>query len=1098
MNNSLLGNHRAIILAGMFLAVIFAFMAFGGGRTDSISAVLELRKDTGTSDGTLRTVALSDRLINQDLRFVTNRGQAGLDALFHVQAAGHTVLFFENQITLRRTEAELGNNEVILQFEGSNIAPLVEGKGMLPGVEHYYTGSDPDNWHTDVPTFSSVRYNELYSGIDLAYLGNDGALESTFYLEPGANVRLIRLNYQNVRSTTIRSDGALVVETDLGELIDKAPYAFQEIGGVNIEIESRYVLLEDSTVGFELGEYDRNYELVIDPELVFLVSYGTVFSIGFTSAEEVVIDDNGDLILAGFSNLNFPATNTIAASNDASISGLLMKLDGRTGEVLYSALFGGTGIDRFNGMAFDQAGNMYLTGVTESEDFPIMNGAQETLAGDSDAFLVILTADVELTHSTYLGGNANDIGADIVTDSAGGVFVVGQTSSLDFPTTAASFQEVFGGSNSDFDSGGDYFVTKFTALGSIDFATYIGGSSSERVCASVVNAAGELTITGVSTSTDFPLANAYQGTYGGGGNFSGDMTISRLNSNGDGLLYSTYIGGTLADGCSGVSMGANGEVFVSGSTRSEDFPIVGGQSLPEAGFMDGVLVMLDNAGQAVFSVRSNMAGDDEFVEVTVDENNTASVVSKYAATLEILEKHEGASLSPVFAFDAPGLRVHTAYAAGGYLAVAGEDLGPNGLAGQKASSGDFFCALMSLGRVDISCEWRGSGDGFLVITIEEGNVAPIRIGSADDPDPTINVRIGRDDDGNFTVNGVTKGPYEELRRIIVEGSEGDDDIDATGIKGNDFPLVEEIDISGNGGDDKLKGSDDIDNTIFGGAGDDELIGGMEEDALFGGSRGGGPVGNDHLDGRGGYDHFFYTHRTRSGTPFRKSGAREDAALLGSSDVLVILDSAGIDTLNFAGKESGITLNLDIMDAAQTLDAQGSLITLSGDFEVVLGSELDDEITLTPLAGVDRHVDGSDGTDILNYASESTAADDGSRITTTGFGDVTYVNIETVNLSIGTAIDESDATLPGSFSLSQNYPNPFNPTTSIQYSLPEAGIVSLNVYNSLGQKVAILVAEHQVAGNYSVKFDASGFLSASYFYELRAGSFVSSKKMTLLK
>ncbi len=1070
--------------------VILALIVFEQGQTDSISVGVELRKDTGTSDGTFRTVGLLDRVANQGLRFVTNQGQAGPDALFHVQAAGHTVLFFENQISLRRTEAEIGNNEVILQFEGSKIAARVEGKGMLPGVEHYYKGSDPDKWHTDVPTFNSVRYTELYSGIDLAYLGDEGALESVFYLSPGADVRLIRLNYQNVRSTTIRSDGALIIETDLGELIDKAPFAFQEIEGVKIEIDSRYVLVKDNTVGFELGEYDRNYELVIDPELVFLVTYGTGSSVGFTSAEEVAIDSNGDLILAGFSNLNFPVTNTISASNDASISGLLMKLDGRSGEVLYSALFGGTGLDRFNAMALDQAGNMYLTGETESDDFPVLNATQETRSGAADAFLVILTPDMELSYSSYLGGTDFDAGRGIGLDGAGNIFVAGSTAAADFPVTAGAFQETFQGGGINDPFSGDYFVTKFDALGAVSYSTYLGGSDADYVCDLVVNALGEVAVTGNTESSNFPTSNAYQNAYGGGASFESDITISRLNATGTGLLYSSYLGGSRNDKCQGIALGPNDDVFVSGNTTSDNFPVIGGTSVPETGIKDGFLIRLDNTGQPVFSVRSNMVGDDEFVEVTVDESNIATVVSEYTDTIAILEMEQGASLLTVFAFDALGLRVHTAYAAGGFLAVAGEDHDPNGIAAQKASFSDLFNAMMSFGRLDVSCSL--TGDGTLIITIGEENVAPIRLGSVDDQDPSINVRIGKDENGKLTVNGVTKDQFfDSIRYIRVVGSEGDDDIDATGLHRGVFPLFG-VQLKGGGGNDKLKGSDDFRNTIQGGPGDDKVIGGNENDRLYGGSVR-GPDGKDDLNGGGGgWDRFYHTDNF-----FGNSSAQKGVAL-DSSDVLVIRDSAGIDTLDFAGKVSGITLNLDIMDAEQTLDAQGSLITLSGVFEVVLGSELDDEITLTPLSGVDRHVDGSDGTDVLNYASEGAAADDGSTITTTGYGNVTYVNIETVNLSIGTAIDEDDGTLPNSFSLSQNYPNPFNPTTSIQYSLADAGIVNLNLYNSLGQRVAILVAEHQVAGNYSLAFDASGFLSGSYFYELRAGSFVSSKKMTLLK
>ncbi len=1072
------------ILGSVLLLTIVTYLALDQDRTNAVSTGTEIEKQ----EGTIQTASLS--LINQRLRFVANHGQAGPDALFHVEGAGHSVFFFPDRVTLHRRGPDQRDNDVTVLFEGANIAPQVKGVEKLRGVEHFYRGADPENWQTNVPTFGTVRYTELYSGIDMAYIGAEGVLESEFYVSPGADVQQIRLNYQNVRSTTIRGDGALVLETELGDLVEKAPYSFQEIDGVNVEIDSRYVLLEDNSVGFELGVYDRNYEVVIDPELIFLVTYGAAFSIGFTSAEEVAIDSDGDVILAGFSNLNFPATDTIGASNDASISGLLMKLDGTSGEVLYSALFGGTGIDRFNGMALDQAGTMYLTGETESDDFPVLNAEQATRSGAADAFLVILTPDMVLSYSSYLGGTDFDSGRGITMDGAGNVFVGGITLAADFPVTAGAFQETFQG------GGSDYFVTKFNALGAVSFSTYLGGTDSDFVCDVVVNALGEVAITGNTISTDFPTANAYQNAYGGGASFETDITISRLNATGSGLIYSTYLGGSRNDKCQGIALGPNDDVFVSGNTTSDNFPVIGGTSIPEAGIKDGFLISLDNTGQPVFSVRSNMAGDDDFVEVTVDESNTASVVSQYADSLTIFEKEEGDSLSSVFTFGGLGLRIHTAYAAGGFLAVAGEDLGPNGIAAQKNSSGDLFSAMMSLGRVEIFCRYDSRVPGKLTITIKEGNVAPIRIGAADDPDLTINVRIGKDENGKMTVNGITKnGDFDDFRQIFVGGSEGDDDIDLTGLSHDAFPTIANLSVSvwGNDGNDKLKGIDDRDNRLLsGGSGDDEVIGGDKNDGLVGGDLR-GPVGNDRLDGRGGNDS--YEHEN---DPLGKSSFREGAALLDSSDVLVVVDSAGIDTLNFVGRVSGITLNLDVIDAEQTLDAQGSLITLSGNFEVVRGTGFDDEITVAPLAGVDRHVDGSAGNDVLNYASESAAEDDGSTITTTGYGDVTYVNIETVILSIATAIDEDDGTLPTSFSLSQNYPNPFNPTTSIQYSLPDAGVVSLRVYNTLGQRISMLTDAHQQPGTYTVAFDAGKLPSGIYFYELRAGDFVSTKKMLLLK
>ena len=190
--------------------------------------------------------------------------------------------------------------------------------------------------------------------------------------------------------------------------------------------------------------------------------------------------------------------------------------------------------------------------------------------------------------------------------------------------------------------------------------------------------------------------------------------------------------------------------------------------------------------------------------------------------------------------------------------------------------------------------------------------------------------------------------------------------------------------------------------------------------------------------------------------------------------------------------------MDLLNTPQTIDAFGTQISLEGIFEVIIGSEFDDDISVSPLPTVQRSIDGGAGTDRLNYRSVADAVDDGSTITTTGFANVTYVNMEVVDLSIIVAIDETDPTIPSSFSLNQNYPNPFNPTTSIEYSLPEASDVTLKLYNAMGQQIAVLVNEHQVVGNYTVSFNAGSLPSGTYFYEMRANGFVSVKKMILLK
>lgn len=652
-----------LIGTSILFLVLLANLLLEEGNTNVISRTAE------TGPARIQTASLLNQLADQKLRFVANLGQVGSEALFHVQGAGHTVLFLRDEIRLRRTESEIGSNEIVLQFEGANSSPIVDGLERLPGVAHFYRGSDPDKWQTDVPTYGAVYYTDLYPGIDMAYIGEGGVLESEFYIAPGADFRLIRMSYKNVGSQKIRSDGALVIDTILGELIEEAPVAYQEIDGARNFIEARYNLFADGTVGFELGSYDSAVPVVIDPELRFLKSFGSVG--GGVWSSGVALDGAGNVIVAGAANRFFSTTDEIPGSNHAggvSSDGLLIKLDGATGDVIFSVLFGGSNLDYFNDMAIDAAGTLYLTGLTGSNDFPLLNPAQDTRAGSEDAFLTILSADGVLMYSTYIGGTERDWGEGVAIDGTGNVFIAGITGSTDFPTVGG-FQQQHGGGNA---SPTDFFVTRYNSDGTVGYSTYLGGAGDEHVCGLAVDASGEVTLAGRSSSTDYPLMNAFQTVFGGTPPSGTDIVVSRLNSAGDGLIYSSYFGGPQFDWCSDIELGTDGEAFVTGGTFSENFPVIGGISTPEALISDGVLLMLDNDGQPVYSVRSNFLGKDSFDALAIDADNTAVFVAQQGASIIIYSKTLTDPLAEIFSFDATEDHgVNSAFLAGNDMALTG-------------------------------------------------------------------------------------------------------------------------------------------------------------------------------------------------------------------------------------------------------------------------------------------------------------------------------------------------------------------------------------------------------------------------------------------
>jgi len=259
--------------------------------------------------------------------------------------------------------------------------------------------------------------------------------------------------------------------------------------------------------------------------------------------------------------------------------------------LFYSTYLGGSIRDGGQGIAVDSAGNAYVTGLTNSPDFPTAVGAfQSTRAGGFDALVTKLNAvGSALVYSTYLGGSGDDYGLGIAVDAAGNASLTGYTNSPNFPTTPAAFQPAPGGSV-------DAFVTKLNSSGSaLIYSTYLGGSGYDVGQGIALDSLGNAYVTGVTSSADFPTSvGAFQPTLAG----SFNVFVTKLNLAGSApLLYSTYLGGNNDDRGFGVAVDSVGNAYVTGYTTSTDFPTTSGafQTI-YAGGSDGFVTKLNPGG----------------------------------------------------------------------------------------------------------------------------------------------------------------------------------------------------------------------------------------------------------------------------------------------------------------------------------------------------------------------------------------------------------------------------------------------------------------------------------------------------------------------
>ena len=286
----------------------------------------------------------------------------------------------------------------------------------------------------------------------------------------------------------------------------------------------------------------------------------------------IALDANGDAYVTGNTgSTNFPTTAGAFQTMEGGSSDVFVAKLNPTGTgLVYSTFLGGSNADNGWGIAVDSSGNAYVTGSTQSTNFPTTAGAFQTVIGGSgNAFVSKLNpTGTSLVYSTYLGGDTDDFSQGIAVDSSGNAYVTGTTSSTNFPTTAGAFQTVEAGNY-------DVFVTKLNPTGTgLAFSTYLGGNGSDQGLGINVDSTGSVYVVGGTDSTNFPTtASAFQTALGGLQN----AFVTKLKSTGTGLVYSTYLGGTNSDvGRGGIAVNANGNVFVAGATSSTDFPTTAG------------------------------------------------------------------------------------------------------------------------------------------------------------------------------------------------------------------------------------------------------------------------------------------------------------------------------------------------------------------------------------------------------------------------------------------------------------------------------------------------------------------------------------------
>jgi len=575
----------------------------------------------------------------KEMYFIANAEQWDKRVLFKAEGDGTIFWFLKDGYLSEIISAYPENKEVTKYFKKLNnnaedevflktqvinwilvnSSPNVQILGLdtLTHYSNYFLGNEPTKWKTNIPHFRKILYKEVYQGIDLQFSIINNSLKYEFIIKPYADPSRIRIKYSGIDFITATPEGGLKIMANGVQFNECFPHIYQVKGNERSIIQGQYKLFTDGTIGFVIEEYDKKIPLIIDP--LVTIAYSTYLGgSSYESGNAVAIDSLGFAYIAGYTmSTNFPVQNPYQGYNAGSFDIFVSKFNTTGNQLLYSTYIGGTDEDVAYGLKVDASG-IYICGRTSSNNFPISNAFQSAHGGGTyDAFLTKLRPDgILLLFSTYLGGNANDEAMDVAVDRNNCAYIVGKTASGNFPLNNP-FQNTYGGGYY------DGFLTKFTSQGTqLSYSTYLGGSALDECWSIAVDSSGYSYVTGYTSSFNFPVHNFYQQYIAG----ENDAFVTKFTPSGNSLVFSTYFGGSLYDYGQGIAIDNFGNVYFTGGTESDDFPIRN----PFQGNLLGVDAFVAKLGtggnQLIFSTYLGGSNFDYGQDIAVDGSGCAYII----------------------------------------------------------------------------------------------------------------------------------------------------------------------------------------------------------------------------------------------------------------------------------------------------------------------------------------------------------------------------------------------------------------------------------------------------------------------------------------
>ncbi|TAH25109.1 MAG: PKD domain-containing protein [Cytophagales bacterium] len=588
--------------------------------------------------------------------FIENKGQWKSEILFRANI-GHGDLFLEkNRMVYFLKDNSIFDHHSLVKglpsdkikqnahifkvdFVGANTNSTMETEHPAPCTYNYFRGNDASKWVSNAKSYKKINYRQLYEGIDLDFYSKGDFLKYDFIVQPNVSPNQIKLKFEGADALKLEN-GQLLIQTSIVNIREKAPIAYQIINQKKCNVPCRFVL-RGNEVSYEFPNgYNQNYQLIIDPELIFSTYSGSkVDNFGFTAT----FDSDGFLYSgsAVFDDPNiqngYPTTlgafqNEITGACDFAIS----KYDTTGTTMIYSTLIGGSLDEVPHSIVANTNGELYILGTTGSADFPLLNPIQAVFNGGDpvlfqsinvshpfgvDLFITKLNnTGSQIISSTFFGGTKNDginslansfpinflgrgllnifsplsynyadeIRGEIDLDANGEVYITTCTASPDFPVTPNAFQQVFGGGRL------DGCITKFdNSVSQVIWSSFLGSSESDALYSIDFDSVNQIYVAGGTNSIDLPTQlTSFQRNSNRG---RAEGYVAKISANGNTILASTYWGNFSYDQIYFVELDGRGNVYVLG--QSED----GGNY-----FIRNTAYSVPNAGQFITKFSNNL------------------------------------------------------------------------------------------------------------------------------------------------------------------------------------------------------------------------------------------------------------------------------------------------------------------------------------------------------------------------------------------------------------------------------------------------------------------------------------------------------------